>query len=109
MSLWADYKKEREGKEILEKEDGFAIYSWTQDGGCYIEDIYVKPDKRKSGLAREMADQIKIIAKERECKFILGSVLCGANGDTDSLKVLLSYGMKLWEVHGNLIIFGQEI
>jgi GNAT superfamily N-acetyltransferase len=108
LSLYADYIKEREGKESLEVEQGFATYEIVNEF-CYIEDIYIKPEARKTNLATRIADEITQIAKGRGCKQLLGSVLVGANGDTTSLKVLLAYGMKLDSVNGKTIYFSKEI
>ena len=63
MSLWAEYKKEREGKSVLEWKDAFTVYSYPGEGLCYVEDVYVKPKLRKSGLGRAMVEEIKKEAK----------------------------------------------
>jgi hypothetical protein len=111
MSLYADYLKEREGKEIFECEDGFVTYSIYKGdvSFVYIEDIYVVPHKRKMGLAGEWADQIcEKALKEYGCAYLLGSVDVTARGATDSVKVLLSYGMKVQSTNGNMIYFKKD-
>lgn len=107
-SLLAKYKKEREGKEVLETENGFAIW-FCRGEVCYIEDIFVDLYSRQEGHAAKMADQICVIAKERGCKTLLGSVNAQTNGANTSLKVLLGYGMKLHAVEGQMIYFTKEI
>lgn len=108
MSHFASYFKERENVETLESEHGFAIYS-IRGEECYIRDIYVTPEARKTGAASRMANQITEIAKEKGCKYATGTVCPTANNSTDSLKVLLSYGMKLHRAEPNLIIFIKEL
>jgi hypothetical protein len=106
--MYAKYKKEREGKEVLETEYGFA--SWCIDGEvCYIEDIFVDLYHRQSGLAAKMADDICRLAKDRGCKTLLGSVNVQTQGSTTSMKVLLAYGMKLRSVNGQMIYLTKEI
>lgn len=108
MSLAAEYMKEREGTETLEKENGFATYkiNGTQ---CYIIDIYVRPDFRKSGLAASMADEIAEIAKSEGCNHLLGSVDTRTQSATTSARVLFSYGFKLLKNEGFMTYFIKEM
>lgn len=109
MSLYAEYILEREGKLIVEHEDGFATYLIKGDD-CYIVDIYVRPAARKSGLASKMADEIADRARALECKFLLGTVNPQTEGATASLKVLLAYGFELAGIgNDGLIWFSQKL
>jgi GNAT superfamily N-acetyltransferase len=107
-SLYAQYIQEREGKSILESDKGYATYSFTDDG-CYIEDIFVIKEHRKSGEAARLADQIVEIARQKGCKKLYGSISPSANGSTASLKVLLSYGFRLSSSANNFILFVMDI
>lgn len=102
------YMKEREGAEIYETEKGFATYI-IKDAECYIKDIWVKPDFRQSKVASQLADKIVEIAKSNGCKYLTGSVCPSANHSTESLQVLLGYGMKLHSSTQNLIWFTKEL
>lgn len=108
MSLFADYKLERENKTVLETEEFFASYEHSGDT-VYIEDIYVVPSKRKSGLATRVANQIVAFAKQAGCKKLMGSVSVNAQGAHESLLVLIAYGMKLSSVRNDVIFFEKEI
>lgn len=107
-SLYAHYIKERENKEIVESEKGFATYCFTNDG-CYIVDIYVLPEFRKSGEASNMANQITEIAKSKGFNKLYGTVSPLANGSTESLKVLLAYGFKLDSSNSQLLVLKKDI
>ncbi len=109
MSLYSKYVTERTNKQILETEYGFATYNFPDATTVYIEDIYVLPEHRKSGLAAAIANEIVVIAKEKGCTQILGSVVPTANNSTDSLKVLLAYGMKLRNCSNDFIVFQKDI
>lgn len=109
MSLYKDYIKEREDKEIIESDEGFATYKIFNNGECYLQDIYVIPEQRKSGLATQMADQVVEIAKENGCHTLVGSVCVDANHSTRNLKVFLSYGMQIHKVVGNMIFLSKYI
>ena len=107
-SLYAQYLKERESKEILEDETGFATYTFVQDG-VYIENIYTHPDYRQSGVASKFADKIAEIAKAKGYKKMYGSVVPTANNSTASLKVLLAYGFRLDSAQPNAIFMIKDI
>ena len=107
-SLHAQYIQEREGKHILEEENGFATYSFLKDG-VYIEDIFVSPDHRHSHLAASIADRIANIAKEKGFNRMYGSVVPSANHSTSSLKVLIAYGMQLDSATNNFILMKKDI
>lgn len=108
MSLYADYIKERLGKGIIERPEGFATYvAWSD--GIYIEDIYVSPDSRHSNVASAMADEIAAIAKEKGFSRLYGSVKPSANWSTISMKVLLAYGFEIHSAGNDAIILVKGI
>lgn len=112
MSLYGDYIKEHRNDLIVESENGFATYRFVPLGdvpSIYLVDLYVRPELRKSGLASEMADKVCSIGREYYCKYLLGSVVPSAKAATDSLKVLLAYGMTLHSASPELIVFKKEI
>ena len=109
MSLYAEYLRERTKDEIIEGERGFATYRFTDEKTVYLVDLYVRPDFRKSGVARETADLVAEIARKRGCTKMLGSVVPSTKGSTESLKVLLAYGMTLESSGPDFIIFGKEL
>ncbi len=108
MSLYAAYIKEREDRECIESEDGFISFKYF-GSECYIQELYVVPEKRKSSIASCMADQVTELAKEKGCKILSGSVCPSAKGSTDSVKVLLAYGFKIMKSESDLIWFAKEI
>lgn len=108
VSLYAQYISEREGKHILEHAQGFATYMFMEKG-CYIEDIFVQKEYRKTGVAAHLADQIVEIAKEKGYTKLFGSVVPSANNSTESLEVLLAYGFRLDNTSNNFILMVKEI
>ncbi len=108
MTLFSLYLKERQGLDVLESENGFVTYKF-RNPDCYIQDIYVLPEKRKEGVAASMADQVAELAKSKGYRILTGSVDCRANGAESSEKILLAYGMKPYVTEGNLTYFLKEI
>ena len=109
MSLYADYIKERENKSIVESEKGFATYKIFDNGECYLQDLYVAPEFRKTGIATEMADEVVKIAKDKGCSILLGSVSMDGTEPTRNMKVFLGYDMQLHKVIGNMIFLKKDI
>lgn len=108
MSLYSEYIKEREGIETVESDRGFATFLF-QDKECYIKDIYVRPEYRKTDEASTMANIIAEVAKRQGCKYLTGSVAPNTKGATESMKVLLAYGFKLAKSTPELIWFFKEL
>lgn len=109
MSLYADYVQELMGNHVVESPDGFATYRFTDEHTVYIMDIYIVPSARNRGLSKDVADQIVEIAKKRGCTRLLGSVIPSAKGSTESVKVLLAYGMVLDSSTTDFIVFRKDI
>lgn len=108
MTKFANYLKEREGVDLIETDQGFAIYNISRDE-CYIRDIYVFPEFRKQGVASSIADLVCVKARLAGCKILTGSVCPTTKGSTTSLDVLRGYGMKLHACSNNLIMFSKEL
>jgi len=109
MSLFAEYKKEREGIDVIEFESkALATYRITGEE-CYIIDIFVRSPFRKQGLASKLADLITDEAKKVGCKYLTGTVVPSTQGSTESLQVLLAYGFRLHSSQNDVIIFIKEI
>lgn len=108
ISLYGEYIKEREGLDILEDERGFFTYI-IKGEECYIKDIFISKEFRRSGAATEFADQITSIAKASGCKFLSGTCVPSTNGSTESLKAMFSYGFKVHSSSNDLIVLIREL
>ncbi|MGE3608006.1 MAG: GNAT family N-acetyltransferase [Bacteriovoracaceae bacterium] len=76
MSLYADYINEIDcGRKIIESNDYFVAYFIHPHGECYIEDMYIIPEKRKSGLCFEILRSIEEIAKSNNCKILSHAIV----------------------------------
>lgn len=108
MSLYSRYITERTGKEIIENEKGFVVYSFNEDS-VYIEDIFIEADFRKQGYAAVLADMVSDRAKAKGIRKMFGSVVPTTKNSTTSVQVLIAYGMKLYSSTNNFILFQKEI
>ncbi len=111
MSLYSEYIKDREGYQTIEYPDvGFATFRFNDEmKECYIRDIYVRTEHRRSRVAEKMADQISDLAKERGCKILTGSIIPSMRGSTESLQGLLWYGFKLHGCSNDYIVLVKEL
>ena len=72
-SLYAKYIKEREGKDIVEDENGFATYILLPN--ClYVVDVFVVKEKRQEGLAKCYFYRLEDLAKEKKLEYIMTSL-----------------------------------
>jgi GNAT superfamily N-acetyltransferase len=56
----------------------FFIYStWTSREGLYLEDLYVRPECRKQGIARELMRELARVAQQNGCGRMIWLVLRG--------------------------------
>lgn len=108
MSLWARYFLEREGVECIEEE--YAVASYKIEGEvCYLQDVYIVPEKRQMGLASSIADRVGALAKEKGCKYLVSSV-CFKDPHVDrNIKVLHGYGMSVLRGEGTMLYFKKEL
>lgn len=107
-SHYANYIEERENKDIIEDEKGFATYSYV-DNGIYIEDIYVAPEFRNQKVASSYGAIIEDIARKSGLSYVYGSVATDVNGVTESLKRMIGYGYSVYKCETNMIYFIKEI
>jgi ribosomal protein S18 acetylase RimI-like enzyme len=108
-SLYAQYLTERTNDAIIETDEGFVTYRFLNDKQCYIVDIFVKPEHRRSRVASRLADEVTQAARENGCSELVSTVVPSANGSTNSLKAVLSYGFKLDSATNNVICLTKEI
>lgn len=109
-SMWAEYKKEREGVEIISLPYGFVAFKDLPDiNAIYIEDIFVKKESRREKVGTYLADEVSKVAKSRERSKLIGSVVPSTPGSHESVLSLITYGFKLRSSELNLIYFEKEI
>lgn len=114
MELFKKYVEElHNSKSVYYNDKGFAVY-WIRNLNdkeleVYIEDIYVKPEYRRTRAAHILADEVVKIAREKGCKYMTGSVIPSANNSTISLDMMRSYNFQLHSCKDNIIWFIKEI
>lgn len=111
ISLYGQYIKERGGVDILEDDHGFATFKFIDKDTCYIVDIFVVKEMRRNNKASDYAKEIEIIAKERGCKYMLGSLSTFATNFNASEALMKANGYKFKETNSkkNMVYYLKEL
>lgn len=108
-SLYAMYVQEKTNDLILERKEGFATYRYLNEYQVYIVDIFVASGFRNQGIASSIANEIVQKAKDQGCTELIGTVIPSNKDSNESLKILMSYGLKLQSCSENMIILKKDI
>lgn len=108
-NLYIDYLKERQNAEVLEHEHGLFVYTFLGDGKLYLQDMYVEPEHRRTGVSHILFARLLKIAKEKEITTIIGSTDIQANNAEAGLLAALSVGFKITGIDKNMIWYSKEI
>ena len=82
---------------------GFAVYfynfsTWLGRPGLYLEDLFVKPDKRGKGYGRTLLVELAKIARDRECGRMEWAVLDWNEPAIKFYRALGAKAMDEWTV-----------
>ncbi len=83
---------------------GFALFfhnfsTWLGKPGIYLEDLFVRPASRGSGLGKALLVRVATIAIERGCERFEWSVLDWNTPAIEFYKAAGAVGMNEWTVH----------
>jgi GNAT superfamily N-acetyltransferase len=98
MKLYADYIKEKHGKQIiLIENEGFATYTidispTTGTKYIYIYDMYVAPEYRGSSTSVRIVDEIHRVAREAGCSFSLSTIVMSEPGADRAVRFQVGCG-----------------
>jgi len=108
-SMYKDYvENQLPNRFVHEDTNGFLTYTII-NGICILEEIYVKPESRRKGIASQYYDLAYDVAREASCDSLRGSIVIGTIGAEDSMKCLFKNGYKLDFNNGNVIYLKKEI
>lgn len=108
MSLWSKCIKEREGHDVIEETWGFIEYHFAHPF-CVIDDVYVEPEFRKQGKAKELGYRVEKFAKENGCTHLWSNIYDSSFNKDETLKVNLAYGFKWAASENGRIILMKEL
>lgn len=107
--MFKEHLEEISHTKTIEMDNGFIQYRINDDETCFVSEIYIKPEFRKTGITYELEKKVVEKAKEAKCKYIY----CQAdinNPNLDAAVVTIiknGYSIIGWE--GQLIQFNKEL
>lgn len=105
MSMYKDYvENQLPNRFVHEDENGFLTYCFVSNQ-CILEEIYVRPESRRKGIASQYYSMAECFAKEGNCTELIGSIIVGTQGSEASMKCLFKNGYKLYNINDNKIIY----
>lgn len=108
LELFEAYIQEREQGMLLRHAQGFAILRLQKDV-VYLQDVYVHPEHRQTGVATQLLLQAIDIAKKSNKKALITSTDVSTANPEQSIQAILSRGFKVLKLEENLIWYVMEI
>ena len=108
MSLYADYLKDSGLRHIIETDAGFITYE-IHGNVCYAVDMYIKPEFRRQGTARQLMNQVVDLALNNNCKWVSTTINTLIKDPTRSMQGLITYGFKITRSEANCIYLVKEL
>lgn len=108
MSHYARYVSERLGWHVIENEAGFIAYSISPPNAA-IEELYIVPECRRSGLAQRLGEQVEEIARGQGCTTLWTQAVLNSAGADYTVMISQKYGFKLASAEGGRIIMRKEL
>lgn len=108
FSLYANYARERLRNEFVVEPWGFIQYAINLPL-CWINEIYVEPEFRRSKKASELADRVAQIALNAGCDTLAAQVWTEALNASDSAQTILRYGFKITSATNGVILFEKKL
>lgn len=106
--LYFKYIKERENTDYIKNEKGFITYR-IEDNVVRVFDLYVEPNFRRTSIATDLCDKLRILAKESGCNLAKAGICTRSNNSTEAMQFHLKYGMKIDYSVNDYIFLSKEI
>ena len=106
--MYQQYVHDKNGENVVVREHGFYIY--VQSGSeLWVQDIFVKPESRKHGVAKDFICELLNIAKEKRCSHLVGRVDINHNDYKQALLFHLGVGANIVRTENGIIITALEV
>lgn len=108
MSLYADYIKEREGREVIENSIGFVAFKII-DNECYLADMYIVPDSRRGLAVKHFIDQLAKEASGRGCEYITARLHDNDPNRNRTLRAALKLDFNIFRSETGCIVIAKKL
>lgn len=106
--MYWEYLKERMDLELLEKPEGFALFKVLPEG-VYLQEVYVKPEHRWSGICKSFVKEIEDGARALGHKRLFTSCVPSGKTSDGALRAILACGFILVSCEKDIIYLAKDI
>ncbi len=107
-TLFYKYVSERKGLSIIEDEEFFILYKIANEK-VLIEEMCVDFSKRANGKGKSAISQLSDIAKQNNCKEILGEIHLFDQGANNTLTAALLTGFQVIDAHNGTMLISKKV
>lgn len=98
------------GSHVMENEHGWLNYYINSDGNCYLENLYIYPESRKSQKFTSLLSCLELQAVELHgCKMLFTSINRHIPQVDINLQIALKRGFKFHLSNNDAIILKKEL
>lgn len=107
-TLYAKYHAERTGGSLLENEHGFIAYR-IAGHECFIVDMFIAPEKRRTPLFKKMMGELEIFAKSSGGTLLTANIFLNDPGASNTLIAALKSGFKVTGTGNGVLLITKDI
>jgi GNAT superfamily N-acetyltransferase len=107
--MYFEYLKERQKRMSLTHEFGFATFDLGPEGELYIADMYVRPEKRGSGIVSELVQGLEQLAKQFQKTYLSCRIYVKDKGADRTLGAAQKLGFRVRSAEGGCIILTKDL
>lgn len=108
MTHWANYYKERFGRDSIEEDWGFISFTLNPPI-CVLEDIYVVPEHRRKYMGDEILGRLEVLAKQNKCSKMIAQIWANDTGAHNTIRAAIAVGFRIQNADNGRIIISKEI
>jgi hypothetical protein len=107
-SLYAQYLRERQGVESIWNQNGFIAYKCAGDE-CFIAELFVEPEARRSGACRELVERVMSVARASGRKVLTGNIHIKDPGHDQTLQAAYALGFKVIGAESGILFISKNV
>ena len=108
--MFVDYQRTVFGRSVLVHPDGHGFMTLSvEDRGIYIADVYVDPDMRGLGVARELLEMVDDMARGLGKKQLFGTVDCTTKTWRASVAAQEACGFRCAAQKGSAMLLVRDV
>lgn len=100
--MYQQYLSDKNGETLIVKDQGFFTYLRVGNE-LWVNDIYVSPEYRRNGIAKEFIGELGVIAKKLDCKFLIGRIDINHKDHAQALMFHMGVGAHVVKAENNQI------